>query len=137
MDAKGRMAIPTRVREGLMESCGGRLVLTAHTEERCLLMYPEPKWQEILPRIQNLPAMSKEVRRVQRLLIGHACALEMDANGRILVPPTLRAHANLDKKLLLAGLGDKLELWSEDSWLALMNEPGGDDLPEELQSLVF
>ncbi len=131
------MAIPTRVREGLMESCGGRLVLTAHTEERCLLMYPEPKWQEILPRIQNLPAMSKEVRRVQRLLIGHACALEMDANGRILVPPTLRAHANLDKKLLLAGLGDKLELWSEDSWLALMNEPGGDDLPEELQSLVF
>lgn len=131
------MAIPTRVREGLMDSCGGRLVLTAHTEERCLLMYPEPKWQEILPRIQNLPAMSKEVRRVQRLLIGHACALEMDANGRILVPPTLRAHANLDKKLLLAGLGDKLELWSEDSWLALMNEPGGDDLPEELQSLVF
>lgn|SRR5690554_1865867 len=137
MDAKGRMAIPTRVREGLMESCGGRLVLTAHTEERCLLMYPEPKWQEILPRIQNLPAMSKEVRRVQRLLIGHACALELDSNGRILVPPTLRAHANLDKKLLLAGLGDKLELWSEDSWLALMNEPGGDDLPEELQSLVF
>jgi len=131
------MAIPTRVREGLMESCGGRLVLTAHTEERCLLMYPEPKWQEILPRIQNLPAMSKEVRRVQRLLIGHACALELDSNGRILVPPTLRAHANLDKKLLLAGLGDKLELWSEDSWLALMNEPGGDDLPEELQSLVF
>lgn len=131
------MAIPTRVREGLMESCGGRLVITAHTEERCLLVYPEPKWQEILPRIQNLPAMSKEVRRVQRLLIGHACTLEMDANGRILVPPTLRAHANLDKKLLLAGLGDKLELWSEDSWLALMNEPGGDDLPDELQTLVF
>src|SRR5690554_2289590 len=104
MDAKGRMAIPTRVREGLMESCGGRLVLTAHTEERCLLMYPEPKWQEILPRIQNLPAMSKEVRRVQRLLIGHACALELDSNGRILVPPTLRAHANLEE-IITGGAG--------------------------------
>ena len=131
------MAIPTRVREGLAEACGGRLVVTAHTAERCLLVYPEPKWQEILPRIQNLPAMSAEVRRVQRLMIGYACSLEMDASGRILVPPTLRSFANLDKKLLLAGLGDKLELWSEDSWFALMDQPGGDDLPDELQSLVF
>lgn len=137
MDAKGRIAIPTRVREALVSGCAGRLVLTAHTEERCLLVYPEPRWLEILPKIQSLPAMNKAVRRVQRLLIGYACPLEMDGSGRVLVPPTLRAYAGLDKKLLLTGLGDKLELWDEDSWQALMNEPSDGDMPEELQSLVF
>ncbi len=137
MDAKGRVAVPTRVREALVSHCAGRLVLTAHTEERCLLVYPEPKWLEILPKIQALPAMSKGVRRVQRLLIGHACPLEMDGSGRVLLPQTLRAYANLDKKLLLTGLGDKLELWDEDSWAALMDEPSEGDMPEALQSLVF
>lgn len=131
------MAIPARVREELVESCAGRLVVTAHTEDRCLLVYPEHRWKEILPTIQSLPAMNRQVRRVQRLLIGHACPLEMDGNGRILVPPTLRSHANLDKKLMLAGLGDKLELWDESAWLAQMEEPGGDEMPEELLSLVL
>lgn len=137
MDAKGRMAVPTRIREGLVELCAGRLVVTAHTEDPCLLVYPESRWLEILPSIQALPAMNKAARRVQRLLIGHACPLELDGNGRILVPPTLRAHAQLDKKLMLAGLGEKLELWDEAAWTAQMQEPGDDQLPEELQSLVL
>jgi MraZ protein len=137
MDAKGRMAIPTRVREGLMELCAGRLVVTAHTEDRCLLVFPEPKWREILPKIQNLPTMSKAARRVQRLLIGYACSPEMDGNGRILVPPTLRSYANLDKKLMLTGLGDKLELWSEEGWFAQMDEPCDEPMPEALQDLVL
>jgi MraZ protein len=137
MDAKGRMAIPTRIRDALAESCGGRLVVTAHTEERCLLVYPEPQWQEILPQIQAFPTLNKAARRVQRLLIGYACPLEMDSNGRILVPPTLRTYANLDKKLMLVGLGNKLELWSEDSWTALLDEPADDEMPEEMLSLSF
>ncbi|MDO3388400.1 division/cell wall cluster transcriptional repressor MraZ [Gilvimarinus sp. SDUM040013] len=137
MDAKGRMAIPTKIREGLVELCAGRLVVTAHTEDKCLLVYPESRWKEILPAIQALPAMNRQARRVQRLLIGHACSLELDGNGRILVPPTLRSHACLDKKLMLAGLGDKLELWDESAWTALMEEPGDDDIPAELQSLVL
>lgn len=137
MDPKGRMAIPTRIRDALLSSCAGRLVLTAHPEERCLLVYPEPRWQEVLPSIQALPTMQKAARRVQRLLIGYACPLELDGNGRVLVPPTLRSYAELDKKLMLVGLGDKLELWSEDSWGALLDEPGEEDLPEEVQSLVF
>lgn len=137
MDPKGRMAVPARVRDTLLTSCEGRLVVTAHTEERCLLVYPEPQWQEILPQIQALPNTKKAVRRFQRLFIGYACPLELDGNGRILVPPTLRSYANLDKKLMLVGLGNKLELWSEDSWGALLDEPGEEDLPEEMQSLNF
>jgi MraZ protein len=68
-------------------------------------------------------------------LIGYASALDIDANGRVLVPPTLRDYANLDKKMMLVGQGKKLELWSEESWLALLSEPASDDIPAEMLSL--
>lgn len=129
------MAIPTRIRESLAESCAGRLVVTAHTQDRCLLVYPEPEWLELLPQIEVLPSFNKAAQRVKRIMIGYATLLEVDGNGRILVPPTLREYANLDKKLMLVGQGKKLELWSEDSWVALLNEPADDELPEEMLSL--
>ena len=136
MDAKGRLAIPARVREDLEALCDGRIVLTAHTEERCLLVYPEPQWAEILPKIEALPSFSKAVRRTQRLLIGHATPLELDGAGRILVPQTLRDYAGLEKKLYLIGQGRKLELWSEDRWLAWLEDDDGDEeIPEEMKSL--
>jgi MraZ protein len=129
------MAIPTRIRDELMESCGGRLVVTAHTEDRCLLVYPEPEWLILLPQIEALPSFNKVSQRVKRILIGYASALELDASGRFLVPPTLRDYARLDKKMMLVGQGKKLELWSEESWLALLNEPADDEIPSEMLSL--
>jgi len=54
-----------------------------------------------------------------------------------LLPPTLREYANIDKKMMLVGLGNKLELWSEDSWMALLDVPADDDMPAEMQSLSF
>ena len=136
MDAKGRLAIPTRVREDLDACCGGRIVLTAHTEERCLLVYPEPQWQEILPKIEALPNFNKMARRAQRLLIGFATPLEMDNAGRILVPPTLREYAGLEKKLLLIGQGKRLELWSEDRWTRWLDEVENDgEMPPEMENL--
>ena len=129
------MAIPTRVREDLVASCAGRLVVTAHTEDRCLLVYPEPEWQALLPQIEALPSFNKVSQRVKRILIGYASPLDIDSNGRVLVPPTLRDYAGLDKKILLVGQGKKFELWSEDSWLALLNEPATDQIPAEMLSL--
>lgn len=137
MDPKGRMAVPSRIRDELVELCAGRLWLTAHMQEKCLLVYPEPEWQQILPKIQSLPTIHPEVRRIQRLFIGQAVNLEMDGNGRILVPPTLREFAHLDKKLMLVGLGNKLELWSEDAWHQQLDQPAQGDMPAELQSLSF
>ena len=131
------MAMPSRIRDELVELCAGRLWLTAHTQERCLLVYPEPEWQNIMPKIQALPTIHPEVRRIQRLFIGQAVNLELDGNGRILVPPTLRDFAHLDKKLMLVGLGNKLELWAEDGWQTLLDQPSQGDLPAELQSLSF
>lgn len=135
MDPKGRMAIPTRIREELVEICAGRLVITAHTTDRCLLVYPEPEWLCLLPKVEALSTFNKQAQRVKRITIGYATQLEIDANGRVLVPPTLRDYARLEKKLMLVGQGKKLELWSEDSWLALLEEPADDEIPAELLAL--
>lgn len=136
LDAKGRMAIPTKARESLSSFCGGRVVVTAHTEERCLLVYPENQWQEILPKIESLPSFNKASRRIQRLLIGYATPLEMDANGRILLPPTLREYAGLEKRIMLVGQGKKFELWSEERWFEWLDDSDDDgQIPEELQTL--
>lgn len=138
MDAKGRMAIPSRVRDGLAEVCGGSVVATAHPEERCLLIYPEPHWQELMPKVEALPNIKRKARLMQRLLLGYATYLEIDGNGRVLLPPTLREYAGLEKKLMLVGQGRKLELWSEERWFAWLDAAGeDDDMPEEVLSLSF
>ncbi len=136
MDAKGRFAVPTRIREELAEICDGRLVITAHNEERCLLVYPESEWQALLPKIQALPNINKAASRLQRLLIGYANPTEMDANGRLLLPATLREFAGLDKKLMLVGQGKRLELWSEERWFEWLEASAKDNEPtEEMLSL--
>ncbi len=138
MDAKGRLAIPAKVREELSHASGSRIVLTASANdgERCILMYPEPQWDVIKAEIDALPTMSRAVRRLQRLMLGHAVVTELDSAGRILVPPTLRHHAHLEKKLMLIGQGKKLELWSEERWFSWLDEEDGDnDAPPEMQAL--
>lgn len=136
MDAKGRIAVPAKYRDMLTSACNGRIVMTAHTQDRCVLLYPENEWQNILPKIEALPTFNKAALRVQRLMIGYACPLELDANGRILVPPTLRDYGNLEKKLMLVGMGKKFELWSEEAWLATIADVEDDgELPEEMMSL--
>ena len=137
MDSKGRIAISSRVRE-LLEECNGNVVLTAHTENRCLHMYPESQWQEILPKIEALPSFNKVSRRAKLLLIGHASPLQLDANGRVLVPPTLREYANLEKKLMLVGQGKGLELWNEDKFAEYIDSSiDSEDMPEGMQNLAL
>lgn len=136
MDAKGRIAIPQRFRDGLVELCGGHVVATAHTEERCLLIYPEPKWSAIQEQVEKLPNIKPKARRMQRLLLGYATHLDIDGNGRVLLPPTLREYARLEKKLMLVGQGSKLELWNENHWNNWLDSVGEDDeMPDEVLSL--
>ena len=137
MDAKGRLAIPAKVRDALLSDCGGRIVVTAHTEERCLLVYPEQQWQQLLPNIESLPNINRKAAKMQRVLLGYATSIEVDeANGRILLPPTLREYAGLEKKLMLVGQGKKLELWSEQEWLNYLDAAGDEEpIPSEVLSL--
>ncbi len=115
MDAKGRMAMPARHRESLLEGCGGRLVVTVD-RDHCLLVYPLPEWEVIESKLVELPSLNKTARVLQRLLIGHATDLEMDGQGRILLPAMLREYAGLKKKAVLIGQGKKLEIWDEEAW---------------------
>jgi MraZ protein len=115
------------------------MVVTIDTEERCLLIYPQPAWEDIQRKVESLPSFNTAARRVQRLLIGHATDIPMDRNGRLLITPPLREYANLDKQTVLLGQGNKLELWDEsvwnarrDQWLEVQSEGG---MPDELQLL--
>jgi len=107
--------MPARYRESLLEGCGGRLVVTVD-RDHCLLVYPLPEWEVIESKLVNLPSLNKTARLLQRLLIGHATELEMDGQGRILLPAMLRDYAGLNKKAVLIGQGKKLEIWDEDTW---------------------
>ncbi|WP_432456139.1 MULTISPECIES: division/cell wall cluster transcriptional repressor MraZ [unclassified Agarivorans] len=116
LDAKGRMTMPTRYREWLIEECQGQLVCTIDINHRCLLLYPLAEWEEIERKLKKLSSMNPAERRLQRLLLGYADDCEMDKNGRLLIPPPLRQHASLQKKIMLVGQLNKFELWSEEQW---------------------
>ena len=113
IDVKGRMAMPVRFRDLFIgevdPSINPQLVVTIDTEEPCLLIYPLLEWDLIQKKLEQLPSFNPTARRIQRLLIGHATDLELDANGRILLPALLREYAQLDKKVILLGQGKKIE----------------------------
>jgi len=139
MDAKGRMAMPTRYRDRLHERCDGQLVITVD-RDHCLLLYPLPEWEEIERKLVRLPSFNKQSRRLQRLLIGHATECQLDANGRVLLPPPLREFASLNRQAVLIGQGNKFELWDEQIWnerrdVWLAEEDDELDMPDELESL--
>jgi MraZ protein len=115
LDAKGRMAIPARYRDRLLESCAGRLIFTIDVD-RCLLLYPLTEWEQIEKALMSRPNMNPQVRRLQRLIVGHATDVEIDGQGRVLVPPSLREYAALEKHAVLVGQGNKFELWDEEAW---------------------
>lgn len=131
LDAKGRMALPVRFREALHDVCAGRVVITIDMDERCLLLYPLPAWEQIQAQVDALPNVNREARRIQRLLVGHATDAELDGSGRVLVPPMLREFASLSKKLILIGQGKKLEIWAEESWLERRDAWLGDGASDE------
>lgn len=139
MDAKGRIAIPTRLREQMQEDCGGRIVLTAHTENKCLHVFPEALWNSILEKMNSTPSFNQRLRKVKLLLIGYASPFELDESGRLLIPPNLRSYAGFDKKLILVGQVNSLELWDEEAFNTFVNAPieGDDQLPENMQELAL
>ena len=137
MDAKGRLAIPARQREHLLAICDGRVVVTVDTQSTCLVIYPLPDWERIEEKIQALPRLKPGIKRFQRRFLGYATDLQLDANGRILLPQSLREYAQLDKKLVLAGQGNTLELWSEALWEEEIDSDVREELPDDLLTLSF
>ena len=109
LDDKGRLAVPTRHRDALLSGARA-VVLTAHPDN-CLLLYPRSAWEPIRARVQALSSFDVQARWWQRLLVGFAEELELDAQGRILVSPALRKFASLKKDVMLVGQGTHFEIW--------------------------
>jgi len=139
LDDKGRMVMPTRYRQQILELAQGNLVVTVD-KDQCLLIYPLPEWEQIERKLMSLPSLNATARRLQRLMVGHATDLPLDGHGRVLLPPELREFAKLERYGMLVGQGNRFELWDEtrwnerrDAWLANTEAPT--DLPSELESL--
>jgi MraZ protein len=139
LDGKGRLAIPARHRDILLAHCAGQLVLTADADG-CLLLYPQPEWQPIREKLMQLSAFSPRIRSLQRFLVGHAEDVVMDAAGRVLISPTLRNYAVLDKRVMLVGQGNKFEVWDEARWQTQHEKMSGftdGNLPPELEGFTL
>ena len=119
LDAKGRVAIPTRHRSALSE--GGRLVLTAHPDG-CVLMYPPAEWEPVRARVEAFPSFDPRASWWKRLLLGFEEHIAPDASGRILLPPALRLHAKLEREAMMVGQGRSFELWDSGVWSAKLGQ---------------
>lgn len=147
LDGKGRLAIPSRYRDALMQRCGGRVVLTLDPG-RCMLLYPATDWEPIERKILDLSSFHPLSRQLKLILVGSATELELDGSGRILVPAPLREKARLDKDVVLVGQGNKFEIWNEAAWqaeydaatnftAALEEARQRGDLPDELKDFAL
>ena len=141
LDNKGRMTVPTRHRAVLAERYAGKVVITVDPD-RCLSIYPLQIWEDIERKLDRLPTFNPDARKLQRALTGHATEVDMDGNGRLMVPAPLREFAGIDKQAVLLGQSRKLELWDSGRfeskrsvWLDELKSLGESDLPDAFASL--
>lgn len=116
MDGKGRVALPSRYRDALTRSGDARLVVTRGLTDPCLDVYPMKSWEEFEARVAALPRFDVNVVKLRRLYVSAAVECDLDGQGRLLVPQSLREFARLDKDVRWAGMTRMAELWSADEW---------------------
>ena len=111
IDAKGRLIIPSKFREVL----GDEFVVTKGMDG-CLFVFDNPEWQNFAEKLRSLPMIDKEVRQFTRFFLAGAASVEVDKQGRILLPAVLREFADITKDAVLIGVGNRIEIWSRDRW---------------------
>lgn len=137
VDDKGRVAIPAAFRSLLPELCGNRLMVTYDPfEHGCLWIFPYPEWEKVRDSVNALPKHRAVHRDLQRKVVGAATPVEPDGNGRIALPASLRGSVGLEKRAVLLGMDNKLELWAEQAHLAKIRQTIGEgDITEEMAGL--
>ena len=136
LDAKGRMSVPTRVRDPLTQGGTVKLVLTAHPDG-CLLLYPSPAWEPIRAQVMAFPSLDRRFSVWKRLLVGFAQDVELDTAGRLLLAPELRAFAHIERAVMLVGQGSHYEIWDRETWareLETLKSGGGASLPPGMEN---
>jgi MraZ protein len=111
LDAKGRLFIPARFREGL----GASFVVTKGLD-RCLFLYSRAEWELLEQKLRKLPFARAEARAFARLFFSGAAEVEADKQGRVLLPANLREYARLEREVMVLGVSSRVEIWSRDEW---------------------
>ena len=133
LDAKGRMSIPARHRDALQLQGEGRVTLTK-LPDGCLLLFPRSEWEAFRSRIAQLPMDAHWWRRI---FLGNAFDVEMDGSGRILVSPELRAAANVERDVMLLGMGSHFELWDAATYAQKEQAAIAQGMPDALKQFTF
>jgi MraZ protein len=139
LDDKGRTVMPTRFRDQIVNEARGKLLVTLGLE-KCLLIYPQPAWEQVERTLMELPSLIPQSQLLQRLILGYATELELDSHFRFLLPSELRSAAKLERQVMLVGQGNRIELWDEARWNEQLGRWSGGELalanlPPELRSV--
>lgn len=133
VDPKGRLIVPSKFREKL----GNEFVATKGLDG-CLFVYTIDEWRNIEEKFRNIPMTSKDARKFSRFFFAGAASLELDKQGRVLLPPVLREYADLQKDVVLAGVLSRIEIWSKERWMYnTYDEDEMDEIAEHMAELGF
>lgn len=130
LDSKGRVIIPSRLRDGL----GDSFVITRGLDQ-CLFVYPSSEWVRLEQKMKQLPFTKKDSRAFTRLFFSGAMEVEADKQGRVLIPQNLREYASIEKDVMFIGVSNRVEVWSEDAWRNYFGE-ANDNYEELAEKLV-
>ena len=130
VDAKGRLIIPSKFRETL-----GDEFVVSKGMDGCLFVYANEDWAAFEQRLTSLPLINKDARNFARFFLAGAATVEVDKQGRILLPSNLRTFAGLDKDVVLVGVGSRIEIWSKENWEKASEMQDMDAITESMSAL--
>lgn len=127
------MSVPARHRDALLLQGEGRVTLTKHPDG-CLLLFPRPEWEAFRARVAQLPMDAHWWRRI---FLGNAAEIDLDGAGRILIAPELRTAANIEREIMLLGMGSHLEIWDANTYAAKEQAAIAQGMPDALKQFTF
>lgn len=130
IDTKGRLIIPSRFRDIL----GEEFVVTKGMDG-CLFVYANEDWTTFEEKLRSLPLINKQARQFARFFLSGAVQVELDKQGRILLPALLREFAGLDKDVVLVGVGSRIEIWSKATWEDINADTNMDEITSAMEEL--
>ena len=134
VDEKARIAVPAKFRKSLAKGA-----VVTRGLDNCLYLYPMSEWKILAEKISKLPMSQANSRAFSRLMLAGAMDVELDAQGRVVLPEYLRTYAGITKKAVIAGLYNRFEIWDEEKWNIYKSdtEKGGNDIAEKLGELAI